>query len=280
MSERERYPAGVPCWVETLHPDPGAVLDFYRAVFGWELAGPGPMAGNPRGQYFVARVRGRDVAGIGSAPARGGHAPTWSTFVRVDRVDEAVQRARAAGGKLLDGPLDALPAGRLAVLADPAGAPFCVWEAVAREGAQVVNEPRAWAMSLLHTGDPDGANAFYGAVFGWRPEPFDAGGASLTLWRLPGYVGGEPQQPVPRDVVAVMVPMGGWGSPGEARAHWAVDFWVASADAAAEDASRAGGSVVVPPQDTPGMRSAVLADPGGAVFSVTELKVAAPRRAA
>lgn len=144
MSERERYQAGVPCWVETLQPDVQAALDFYGSLFGWEFAGPGSMPGDRPGQYFVARVRGRDVAGIGSLPTRDDlPAPTWVTQIHVDSADEAVERAKSAGGVLRDGPLDALPAGRLAVLADPAGALVCVWEAGAREGAQLVNEPQA-----------------------------------------------------------------------------------------------------------------------------------------
>jgi hypothetical protein len=75
-----------------------------------------------------------------------------------------------------------------------------VWQLGEHRGAEVVNEPGAWAMSLLSTPDAEAATAFYGAVFGWQTEDF--GGA--TMLRLPGYVGGEPQQPVPRDVVAVM----------------------------------------------------------------------------
>jgi predicted enzyme related to lactoylglutathione lyase len=273
MSERERYPAGVPCWVETLQPDPQAALDFYGPLFGWEFAGPGPMPGDPPGEYFVARVRGRDVAGIGSLPARdGAHAPAWSTSIRVDGADEAVARATDAGGSLREGPLDVPPAGRLAVLADPAGAPVSVWEARAREGAQLVNEPGAWAMSMLHTTDPGASQAFYGAVFGWEPEPFDMAGAELTLWRLPGYVGGEPRQPVPRDVVAAMI---GDEPPGVGQAHWSVDFWVDDADATAEHAARLGGSVVLGPFDAPGFRSAVIADPKGAAFSVSTLTAGA-----
>ena len=143
MSERDQYPAGVPCWVETLQPDPQAAMDFYGPLFGWEFVGPGQMPGDPPGQYFVARVRGRDVAGIGSL-LDGSRAamPTWTTYVRVDSADETAERAKNAGGTLRDGPFDALPAGRLAVLADPAGGFFCVWEARLREGAQLVNEPR------------------------------------------------------------------------------------------------------------------------------------------
>jgi predicted enzyme related to lactoylglutathione lyase len=114
--------------------------------------------------------------------------------------------------------------------------------------------------------NPEASKAFYGTVFGWRPDVFDADGVAITLWRLPGYVGGEPQQPVPRDVVAVMAPMGDRSR--AARAHWSVDFWVDSADATAERAARLGGRILVPPHDTPGFRTAVLADPAGAAFSV------------
>ena len=90
MSEREEYPAGVPCWVETLQPDPRAALEFYGAVFGWEFTGPGPMPGDLAGEYFVARVNGRDVAGIGSLPDAGGSpGAVWSTSVRVDNADAA-----------------------------------------------------------------------------------------------------------------------------------------------------------------------------------------------
>ncbi len=70
VSERERYPAGVPCWVETLQPDPHDALDFYGPLFEWEFVRREPMLGDPSSQYFVARVRGRDVAGVGSLPDR------------------------------------------------------------------------------------------------------------------------------------------------------------------------------------------------------------------
>jgi uncharacterized protein len=234
------------------------------------------MPGDPRGQYFIARVKGRDVAGIGSRPENGPPGAMWNTYVRVDSAEEAVSAARRAGGSVLQPPFDAPPAGRAAVLADPAGAPFCVWEPRAREGAQLVNEPRAWSMSSLHTSDPEGAKAFYGAVFGWRPEVFGAGGIHMTLWRLPGYVGGEPEQPVPRDVVAVMVPAAtaDRGAP----PHWSVDFWVAAVDEVADRAARLGGNVVVPPHDTPGFRRAMISDLQGATFWIDELTAGPPQR--
>lgn len=264
MSERDEYPAGVPCWVETLQPDAQAARDFYGALFGWQFAGPCADAG----EYVVARVRGRDVAGVGSTPDLGDPVPTaWLTQIRVDDVDEAARRATRAGGSVLAGPIDASPAGRLVVLADPAGAAIGVWEAADREGAQVVNEPRAWSMSMLHTPDPQGAVAFYGDVFGWETIVFDAGdGAQVTLWRVPGYVGGEPQQPVPRDVVGAM----GVAADGVAP-HWSVDFWVEDAVATAAQAGALGGDVVAGPFEMASFRRAVITDPQGATFSVSEL---------
>jgi predicted enzyme related to lactoylglutathione lyase len=116
-------------------------------------------------------------------------------------------------------------------------------------------------MSALRTSDPEAATRFYGAVFGWETESF----GPATMWRLPGYVGGEPTQPVPRDVVAVMLPAD------DVAPHWGVDFWVHDADATAARAVELGGSVPVPPYDAPPFRQAVVADRQGAVLSVSEL---------
>jgi|SRR5450755_924662 len=269
MSTRDHYPHGVPCFVDTLTADLEAAHRFYAGVFGWSFAGPGQMPGDPPGEYWVAQVEGHDVAGIGSLPP-GAAAGAWNTHIAVDRVDEAAVRVASAGGRVLAGPFDAPPAGRLAVAQDPAGAVFVLWEPGARQGAARVNEPSAWAMSLLSTDDGERARGFYGDVFGWQAEPF-AGTRGMWLWRLPGYVGGEPEQPVPRDVVAVMAV----GEPGEVRPGWAVDFWIADADAAAAAAPGLGGDVLAAPHEEGKFRRAVLADPAGATFSVSELLMAA-----
>ena len=257
MSERDEYPAGVPCWVVNLQRDPRAATEFYGPVFGWEIAESG-------GGYFVGRVRGRDVAAI--APAPEGVPPAWITHVRVSSAAQAAEAAERAGGSVLAGPLDLSPEGRSTVLADPSGAVFNAWEAGTREGAQCVNEPSAWAMSALQTPDPEGAARFYGELFGWDSEPFGPPEAGISLFRLPGYVGGEPQQPVPRDVVAAMMP-----APAEAPPNWSPDFWIADTDAAAARAAELGGTVVAGPFDRPPFRTAVLADPEGSTFSISQL---------
>jgi uncharacterized protein len=251
MSERNEYPTGVPCWVDVLEPDPGVAMMFYGALFGWEFDGPGP------GDYYEARLRGRHVAGVGAQPT--GVPSAWNTYVSVSSAEDATRAAEGAGGRVVFEPFDALPAGRVAVIEDPVGAVICLWEPARRLGCQLVNEASAYAMSMLHTPDPAAAARFYGDVFGWQTESFAPG---VTLFRLPGYVGGEPAQPVPRDVVAVMAKADG-------PSYWGVDFWVGDADSLAARAPELGGGVVVAPFDAGPMRQAVLADPAGAAFSVT-----------
>jgi uncharacterized protein len=253
VSERDRYQPGVPCWVDILVPDPARALDFYGQLFGWKFAGPGP------GDYYEARLRDRSVAGVGAAPE--GVPAVWNTYVSVASADDAAQLAVRAGARLLVEPLEALPAGRLAVVEDPTGAAVGLWEPAGRHGCQLVNEASAYTMSMLQTNEPDASARFYREVFGWATDAFAPG---ISLFRLPDYVGGEPSQPVPRDVVAVMA-----AADDAAPARWSVGFWVSDADAAASRAPKLGGSVIVPPFDSVPTRQTVLADPFGAAFSVS-----------
>ncbi len=269
MSERDGYEHGVPCFVSGVFGDPEAAVTFYTELFGWEAENL--MTPDHPGDYFLCRLRGRDVAAIVSQ--HGAPAPpqaVWTTLVSVDSADEVASRAAGAGGEVIAEPFDSPGGGRQAVLADPAGAVLSVWEPRERYGAELVNEPGAWAMSALNTDDPEGSKRFYANVFGWETKSFDMGGAELVMWTVPGYVGGEPQQPVPRDVVATMMPP---GPSGEAPPpHWSVDFWVADVDAAAGKVTQRGGKLVVPPFDVPntGLREAVVTDPQGATLSLTQ----------
>jgi predicted enzyme related to lactoylglutathione lyase len=259
VSERNGYAPGVPCWIDTWQQDADAAVAFYTELFGWKTEDTMPP-GVP-GKHFMCRLRGRDVAAIASRPQAAPAATAWGTYVWVESAEETAARAVDAGGGVLMQPFESLDGGRIAVLTDPAGAAIGAWEPGAHQGAQLVNEPGAWSMSQLGTPDPDGAERFYGAVFGWETEPF---GSDIVMWRLPGFVGGEPEQPVARDVVAVM-------APGGDQASWSVDFWTDDADAAAATARRLGGAIVAEPFDTPVGRTAVLADPQGAVFSVSRV---------
>jgi predicted enzyme related to lactoylglutathione lyase len=269
MSERDGFEPGVPCWVQAVHPDPDAAVAFYTQLFGWEAENLMP-ADHP-GDHFVCRLRGRDVAAIVSQ--HGAPAPpsaVWTTHVWVENADDAAGKVRDAGGSVVAEPFDSPGGGRQAVVSDPSGAVLCVWEPGERRGAQLVNEPGAWSMSALSTSDPEACKRFYGEVFGWETETFGLGDAQMTMWKLPGYVGGEPQQPVARDVIATMLPSSGDGA--GAQPHWSVDFWTWNVDDAVTKAAQLGGEVTSGPYDIPdvGMRQAVIADPQAASLSLTQ----------
>jgi len=272
MPERSKYIPGVPCWVDSQQPDPQAALPFYTGLFGWEFENLMPAEAG--GEYHMARIRGGDVAAIGSMPEGMPPVPTWNTYVAVANADEAAEKVRVAGGSVFQGPFDVMDAGRMAVVADPEGAVFCVWEAKENIGAKVVNEHGALNFNGLATRDAAAAEAFYGAVFGWKILPLDSG----PIWILPGYGDhleakspglreGMEQMGAPAgfvDVVAAINPIAADDT--DTPAHWSVTFGVDDAAATASTATELGGTVVRGPYDAPWTRLAVIDDPQGARF--------------
>jgi predicted enzyme related to lactoylglutathione lyase len=276
MSDQDRYIPGVPCWVDTTQPDPQAAAAFYGELFGWELEDVMPPGS--AGKYYIARIRGGDVAAVGSQPEGAPPMAMWNTYVWVADSDETAARVRAAGGSVLMEPNDVGDAGRMAVFADPAGAAFSVWQANRHRGAAIVNEPGSLNFNDLNTRDRDGAKAFYGAVFGW--ELIDVGGS--LRWALPGY-GDFLEQRNPglranmakmgaperfEDVVASLNPISDDGS--DSSPHWGVTFAVDDADAIATRAAELGGTVVLAPVDAPWVRTTIIADPQGATFTASK----------
>ena len=88
--------------------------------------------------------------------------------ISVADTDETITRIEQASGSLIGPPFTSPAGGRMAVVADPDGTGFCLWQPGGHHGAQLVNEPGAWAMSSLHTPDLETSRRFYGAVFGWQ----------------------------------------------------------------------------------------------------------------
>ena len=146
MSERDGYEPGVPCWVATVHPDPEKAVSFYTELFGWEATNLMPPE-SPR-KYFVCTRRGRDVAAVGSERG-GGSVPAWDTYILAESADDTVAKVTDAGGSVVIEPFDLLDAARMAVVADPAGAVFGVWQPGEHRGARLVSVALAHLFSFL-----------------------------------------------------------------------------------------------------------------------------------
>jgi predicted enzyme related to lactoylglutathione lyase len=277
MPERDGYIPGVPCWIDTSQPDPEAAVAFYGGLFGWEFEDVMPP--ESEGRYFMARLRGGNVAAVGSIPEGAPQMAMWNTYVAVESADQAASKVLDAGGQALMEPFDVMDAGRMAVLADPEGAAFCVWQAKRQPGAQIVNEPGSLNFNDLNTRDVEGAKSFYGSVFGWQTLMLEGG---FQMWTLPGY-GDHLEQRDPglrgrmgevgapagfEDSVASINPIA--DNQPDVPAHWNVTFAVDDADATAGKATELGGKVIVPPFDAPWVRMTVIADPQGAMFTASK----------
>jgi predicted enzyme related to lactoylglutathione lyase len=266
---------GVPCYADTIQPDPDAAAAFYGGLFGCEAENVLPPAAP--GRYLVGRIRGLNAGAIGSLPEGAPPAALWRTYIWVESADEAVAKVLGAGGTVVSEPVDVADAGRTAVCRDPEGAAFRVWQAYRDKGWQVVNEHGAAVLNTLSTRNAEDAARFYNAVFGWERLTL-AGGREM--WTVPGYGDhlGRVNPPERErlvemgapagfeDVVAAIAPVTG-GQP----AHWGVTFAVDDAETIAAKAVELGGTVVAAPFDVPWVRLTVIADPQGATFTASQL---------
>ena len=278
MTEPRTYPPGVTSWVDTEQQDVEAAAAFYGAVLGWTYAEATPPGAAFR--YLVAQVDGKDVGAIGgpATPGRGDEGatdPRWNTYVAVADADEAATRVEQAGGSVVQPPTVAGEGGRFVVVRDPHDLEIRLWEARRRLGAQLTNAPGAWNFSDLHTDDPEAAQAFYRAAFGW--EFSDIGFA--TMIRVPGYgdhlasttdpgiherQSGAGVPPGFADAIGWVAPVPSGDVPG-----WHVTFTVADRDATAQRAVELGGAVVRT-AESDWTRTATVRDPQGAVFTASQ----------
>ncbi len=256
MPEKTSYAPGTPSWVDLGSPDVDAAAGFYSALFGWEVR----EAEDPEqtGGYRMAELGGKPVAGL-MPLMQEGQPPAWTTYVSVEDADATVEKAREAGGAVFAEPMDVLDLGRMAILADPTGAVFGIWQPRSFPGAGLVNEPGAFNWNEINTRDPEAATAFYTAVFGWTAEDQDMGEmGTYTVWKL-----GE-------DMMGGMLDMRG-RAPDEVPPHWLVYFAVDDTDASVEKVKELSGGVAFGPIDIPAGRFAVVHDPHGAMFAVIKM---------
>jgi predicted enzyme related to lactoylglutathione lyase len=288
MAETPRtYPHGVPCWIDLETHDIDASLAFYEALFGWTLTSKLPA--EAPGRYVVASLDGTDATAVAAiatpdeAAGSPGAGAVWNTYVAVDDADVAAARVGELGGTVVSppetvGPPDAA-AGRMVRILDPQGAPCRLWQAGSRLGAQLTNGPDMWNFSNVLTPDVDAALRFYGPLLGWEVDP----GLAAGMARVPGYGDhlARTSDPGIFERQEGFAPLGfadavaGIGF-ADGPARWSVVFSVEDRDASAQAARDAGGAVVSTAENE-WARGAVLRDPQGAEFEVSQF---APRQGA
>lgn len=252
MPERSSYEHGVPSWVDLETSDVEGAKRFYGGLFGWTAT---DIPTDQESPYTMFTKGGKQVAG-GGPPSQPEVPPHWNTHINVDSVDDTVAKATAAGGSVIMPPMDVMDQGRMAILADPTGAMFGLWEAKAHTGAELVNEPGAMSWNELMTDDVDAAKEFYAQTFGWGYDSTEMpGGMTYHTLKVGDNMAGGLMAKTP--------------DMGDKANVWGTYFGVEDVDAAAATVEQLGGKVIQPPFDVEGVgRMAVVADPQGAVFSI------------
>ena len=163
------HPPGSLCWFELATTDQPAAKQFYQSLFGWETV-DSPMG--PDDVYTMLRLGGQDVGALYTMRPEQraqGMPPNWLVYVAVADADATAAQARALGGRVHAEPFDVMEHGRMAVLADPTGATFAIWQARQHAGTGVTGRvDRAICWADLSTPDQEKAAAFYTALFGWK----------------------------------------------------------------------------------------------------------------
>ena len=208
--------------------------------------------------YTMLRLNGKDVGALFEKGETMKDMPTyWASYISVASADETVAKAKALGGSIMKEAFDVMDVGRMAVIADPTGAHFCIWEPKKHQGIGVKGEPNSLTWNELLTNDTAKAGDFYTKLFGWVANTHGAPVPYTEFMNGDAHAGGMMQiQP-------------GWGP---VPPHWGIYFAVEDTDAAFAKATSLGAAAIVPPMDIEKVgRFATIKDPQGAVFSIIKL---------
>lgn len=258
MPKQTKYAPGTFSWVELATTEGDAAKKFYGGLFGWSFddhpVGPGMI-------YSMANLDGQVVGALYTmGEGMKGMPPNWLSYITVDDADAVTKKATRNGGKVMKEPFDVMTFGRMAVLADPSGAVFAVWQPKDHIGAHVKQEPGSLCWNELFTTNVDAAGKFYVETFGWKTEAVDMGPmGTYTLFNR-GDAAKDKNEggmlPMPPNMKGVP-------------SNWVAYFAVSDCDASTKKVNELGGKTLAPPTDIPKVgRFSLVQDPQGAVFAL------------
>lgn len=248
----ERPEPGSFCMVELASLDQDRAKRFYEPLFGWSHQ---DLPTGPDGVYTLFRIDGRVAASAYAMrpQERERVPPHWQLYVAVENADETGKRAAALGATLIEAPFDVFDYGRMAVLQDPTGAYFSLWQPAKTGGIEIAGVPGALCWADLNTREPERAKQFYEELFGWK---ITAGrdGDYLHIRNGDDFIGG--------------IPPAGFSNP-YVPPHWLAYYQVEDVNASAQNIAALGGKLHFGPESMENVgRFAVASDAEGAAFAI------------
>jgi predicted enzyme related to lactoylglutathione lyase len=255
MPHIDKHLPGASCWIELATTDQNAAKTFYSSLFGWAIQ-EFPMG--PNDFYTMFQLEGRDTAAaytMRPEQRSQGVPPHWLIYIAVESADDSASRVAPLGGKLLAPPFDVSDVGRMAVVQDPTGAVFALWQPKSHTGIGIAGVPGTLCWADLMTTDAARATEFYSGLFGWTiaTSENDPSGY-LHIANGKDFIGGIP----PAKFRDPNVPP-----------HWLAYFYILNCDETAAKAKELGAKTLLAPMTIEKVgRMAILADPQGAVFAI------------
>jgi len=258
MPTTTQHATGTACWPELATTDPQAAKKFYGDLFGWQAHDDDMGNGQ---KYTTLKLKGHKVGALHGMQMeqQGAAPPHWMNYIAVDDAERVTQEAKRLGATIKLEPTEVMEHGIMAVIQDPTGAVFSLWQPKKHAGVELYGEPGSLVWTELYTDDPAAAERFYTQLFGYTAEHMTAGPKDqpmdYTTFKN-GDAMGAGMLKKPKEIAHVPP-------------HWLTYFATADADATVEKAKTMGAEVLMPPTDIPDIgRFAILKDPQGAVFAI------------
>ena len=242
--------------------DQAAAKQFYTQLFGWDVQ---DFPIGPNETYSIFKRGGQDTGAAYTMQAeqrQQGVPPNWVVYVAVDNVDQMAERVTALGGRVIAPPFDVMDMGRMAVVTDPAGTHFALWQSKTHHGTGITGEPGTVAWVEISVPDRSKVMTFYQDLFGWKVvtgkemKPAGPTDEYPHIAHGDGFIGGFPP-PEQRDP--------------NAPPHVMIYFGVDDVAAATAKAKSLGAMVFVEPMAIgENGKISVMADPQGAAFALHE----------
>ena len=257
MPHIDQHKPGSFCWIELATTDQNAAKTFYGSLFSW-AAKDEPMG---PGSFYTMFKLGNDDTGAAYTLRPDQHAlrvpPHWMLYIMVENADAMAVRIAKAGGTIIMAPFDVMDAGRMAVIRDPTGAHFCIWQPNKSTGIQIAGEHGTLCWADLNSPDPERACQFYKDVFGWnfiQDTHSDPPSGYMQIQNGDEFIGGIP----PCSPQTAKIP-----------GFWLPYFLVSECDATTSKAKEIGGKSCMEPMTLENVgRMSVLADPQGGAFAI------------
>jgi uncharacterized protein len=255
MAHFEKHAPGSFCWFELATTDQNAAKKFYTALFGWSVD-DSPMG--PDDFYSMFKLEGREAGAaytMRKEQRAQGVPPHWMLYISVADADQAVTKAAHMGATVLSPAFDVMDVGRMAVIQDPTGAIFSLWQPKKHPGVTIGGVDNTVCWADLSTPDPERASKFYSGLFGWELTKDAKDSSGYThIKNGENFIGGIP----PAEHRDRNVPP-----------HWLLYFQVGNAQAATQKATQLGGKVLMPVMTMEKVGTwSIVADPQGAVFAL------------